>query len=466
RSAERRLTGRARRHLSLLGRGGDPAAARSAEGEVHAALAELEAVRAELRRHHPRIAAAAEPPPLDADGLRRLLDPETTLVQILLGEARSFLWWVTASTIEVHELPPRVQLEALAEEAHRGLRRVAGAGVERRRSLRSLGRLLLGPFADRLADLPADPRDGVRRLAVVADGALHLVPFAALEVPGAGEPLVARREVVRLSSASALATLRRGGNAGASGGETVAVLADPIFGPDDPRLDPGARDRTAEEGSESSARSAIRDSGGRVSGAAGAALEALPRLPQTRGEAEAIARLLPPERRFLALGAEASRALVVDGSLRPFSILHFASHGFVDPRVPELSGLVLSRFDAEGREIDGFLGLHDVAHLELEAGLVVLSGCRTALGKAVGGEGWIGLGRGFHYAGVPRVVSSLWQVRDQAAAHLMAHFYRALLEEGRAPAAALRTAQLALREERRFRDPYYWAAFVLEGDWR
>ena len=98
--------------------------------------------------------------------------------------------------------------------------------------------------------------------------------------------------------------------------------------------------------------------------------------------------------------------------------------------------------------------------------LPILSGCGTALGKHIRGEGLVGLTRGFMYAGVPRVVASYWQVRDQATAELMARFYHAMLVEDLPPAAALRAAQLALRQERRFRDPFYWAAFVLQGDWR
>ncbi|HKV11643.1 MAG TPA: CHAT domain-containing protein, partial [Thermoanaerobaculia bacterium] len=97
---------------------------------------------------------------------------------------------------------------------------------------------------------------------------------------------------------------------------------------------------------------------------------------------------------------------------------------------------------------------------------VVLSGCQTALGREVRGEGLIGLTRGFQYAGAARVVASLWRVEDRATAALMTLFYRAMWEEGLSPAAALYRAQNRLRGERRWRDPYFWAGFILEGDWR
>jgi len=127
---------------------------------------------------------------------------------------------------------------------------------------------------------------------------------------------------------------------------------------------------------------------------------------------------------------------------------------------------VLSRVDAAGRPRDGYLRPRDVYGLDLDAELVVLSGCRTALGREVRGEGLLGLTRGFLYAGAARVVASLWWVDDRATAELMARFYRGLWAERRRPADALRRARLALAAERRFRDPFYWGPFVLQGDWR
>jgi CHAT domain-containing protein len=111
------------------------------------------------------------------------------------------------------------------------------------------------------------------------------------------------------------------------------------------------------------------------------------------------------------------------------------------------------------------LSLGDIYNLELGADLVVLSGCETALGREIRGEGLVGLTQGFLYAGARRVVASLWRVEDRATAELMGRLYRGLLQEGLRPAAALRQAQLAIAAERRWRDPYFWAPFVLQGDW-
>jgi CHAT domain-containing protein len=131
-----------------------------------------------------------------------------------------------------------------------------------------------------------------------------------------------------------------------------------------------------------------------------------------------------------------------------------------------LSGLVLSLVDEGGRQQDGFLRLQDIYNMRLSADLVVLSACRTALGRQIEGEGLVGLTRGFMYAGVPRVVASLWQVDDSATAELMREFYRGIFKEGLRPAAALRAAQRKIAAEPRWAAPFFWAGFTLEGEWR
>ena len=127
---------------------------------------------------------------------------------------------------------------------------------------------------------------------------------------------------------------------------------------------------------------------------------------------------------------------------------------------------MLSLVDASGKPIDGFLRLHEIYNLDLDADLVVLSACSTALGKEVNGEGLIGLTRGFMYAGASRVVSSVWNVDDRASARLMPRFYTAMLARGRSPASALREAQLSLLRDPRWANPHYWAAFGLQGEWK
>jgi CHAT domain-containing protein len=191
----------------------------------------------------------------------------------------------------------------------------------------------------------------------------------------------------------------------------------------------------------------------------------LGRLPSTGYEADAIAKLVPGDRRLVASGFAANRDAVLN-SLETFRYIHFATHGLVDSRYPGLSALVLSQFDDHGQPRDGYLRLNDIYNLKLSADLVVLSACDTALGREVRGEGLIGLAQGFMAAGARSLVASLWQVPDRATAELMTRFYGYMLNEGLKPAEALRNAQRWTATQPRFRDPYFWGGFVLVGDWR
>ncbi len=160
---------------------------------------------------------------------------------------------------------------------------------------------------------------------------------------------------------------------------------------------------------------------------------------------------------------------MLSGRLAGYRYVHFATHGVIDTSRPQLSGLALSLVDGAGNPLtDGFLRLHDIYGLHLDADLVVLSACDTALGQEVRGEGLVGLTRGFMYAGARRVVASLWEVQDLATARLMTDFYRGLIEQGLRPAEALRRAQIQIMDDpdQPLEFPYYWAGFVLQGDWR
>ncbi len=395
-------------------------------------LAESHAGLTERRR-------APLPLPASVAEIRReALDGDTLLLEYALGGSRSFLWAVTRDGLAVFELPPRREIEEVARRAYRALssRQTTLEEGPVREALGRLSRMLLQPAAGLLG--------GSRRLLVVPDGALHYIPFAALPAPGSGEPLAATHEVVSSPSASALVVERRGlaGRRPAPG--TLAVVADPVFDAGDPRI-----------AGRSSADPAPQRGADRFR-----------RLPYSRREAEALLALVPPERRLSALGFAASRETVLSGRLAGYRIVHFASHGVLDPANPDLSRLVLSQVDERGRPRDGSVRARELYALSLPADLVVLSACRTALGQEVRGEGLIGLTRGFQHAGARAVLVSLWEVDDQATAELMRLFYREMLHQGRPPAAALRTAQEALRRQERWRPPYFWAGFTLQGDWR
>jgi CHAT domain-containing protein len=130
-----------------------------------------------------------------------------------------------------------------------------------------------------------------------------------------------------------------------------------------------------------------------------------------------------------------------------------------------MSGLILSLIDARGRRQDGYLRIGDIYKLTLAADLVVLSSCDSALGKDMQSEGIIGLPRAFLYAGAKSVIASLWKVNDEATARMMSALY-ARIKNGESPGSALRNAQLEMARDERWRKPYYWAAFAVQGDYR
>ncbi|HET6891757.1 MAG TPA: CHAT domain-containing protein, partial [Pyrinomonadaceae bacterium] len=163
---------------------------------------------------------------------------------------------------------------------------------------------------------------------------------------------------------------------------------------------------------------------------------------------------------------DATRERFLSADLTQYAMLHFATHGYLNPRRPENSGFVLSTVDRNGNNLDGFIGLREIYELRAPVTLVVLSACQTALGKDVRGEGLVGLTRGFMYAGASSVVASLWKVDDEATAELMKVFYSNLLRRGMTPAAALQAAQNSIRSEPRWRAPHFWAGFTLQGEYR
>lgn len=439
-----------RRRLSLLGKGIDSPEVRETAAQLADALEEHGRVEAELRVSSPRYAALTQPRPASVEDIRKeVLDGKALLLEYALGEERSYLWAVTPDSLRAFELPARLKIEEAARRwygalvVHPSEEGYPKAVEEARKAADELSAILLGPVQGMLSGQP---------LLVVGDGALQYLPFGALPIGGA--PLIARHEVVSLPSASALAVLRREVAGRPPAPKTLAVLADPVFRLEDVRMPRTAR-RGIQDGLRASERASEIDP------------RKLPRLQFSKSEAEAIVALVPePQQRLKALGFEATRAVATGGELAQYRMVHIATHGLIDSRRPELSSLVLSLINEKGEPQNGFLRLHDIYNLELQADLVVLSACETALGQEIRGEGLVGLTRGFMYAGASRVLASLWSVDDRATSELMKSFYHHMISRRLSPAAALREAQVEMSKDPRWSSPYYWAGFSLQGEWR
>ncbi len=480
------------RRISLLEEKQSDVPLKTVDQEISDLVKQYEEVEAKIRTSSPEYASLTQPQPLTAQQIRNdLLDRGTVLLEYSLGEERSYVFAVTPEATRTFPLPPRAEIQQAAQHLYQllsahpaGSTSAKTATAEQReleRASANLSDLVLRPIAAQLT---------AKRIVVVADGALQNVPFAMLPEPRAtggaaqpGVPLIVNHEVVNLPSASVLAVLRRQGSARTRPAKTVAILADPVFTRDDPRVSLNAVLKTAASQERPVPATALNAEERSSRGAANVSTDLLTRsaedlglfrkgnlhlsrLLYTRQEAAGILAAFPDKTGMSALDFNASRDTATNAELSHFRIVHFATHGLINNDHPELSGLVFSLVDPNGKQQDGFLQLRDIYNLNLPADLVVLSACETGLGKEISGEGLIGLTRGFMYAGSTRVVASLWNVSDVATAELMGNFYRAMEKDKLPPAAALRTAQIAMWKQKRWNSPYFWAAFQIQGDWK
>lgn len=421
-----------------------------------------------IRRASPQLAALQDPQPLDLQGARETLDPGTVLLSYSVGEERSDLFVVTrGGRLEVYPLV--IGLESLKHdvELFRNLIQDPSPRPDRQSRLAHLGRQLYGTLIE-----PASAAIAAgERVLIAPDGPLHLLPFGALvRTPGA-DPSTPRQFLVEwrplhfVLSSTVYGELKKARRAPADQGERPARVELAAFG--DPRYPPSLSAAPGGPIGDVHLRSAV----------ARGLFDFQP-LPSSRWEVEQIAGLYADAAQTY-LGREATEERVK--SLEPGTrIVHFATHAHVDDRSPLSSAVVLTIPEelGEGRD-NGLLQAWEIfERVRLDADLVVLSACETAVGPDQGGDGLLSLSRAFQYAGARSVVASLWKVADRVTAELMLRFYQRLAA-GEAKDEALRGAQLSLiRDRLALTDgegkpvgkdasaPYFWAGFQIYGDWR
>lgn len=423
RAAERRLSLIQDELADALTRGSDAERLSDLEEARRGAYRAVETAENDIRRSDPRYADIHRPRPLAVEQVQPLLDERTALLEFFLGQRASVLFVVTRERFEAVRLPAADELADRVANLRELIGRPPLAQGALSALIAELTSLLLTPAAEHLRD--------VDQLLVVPDRDLFYLPFEALALPNdpTGGPGGALRRwtIVYLPSAAVLEHFAT--STTADWESEVLLLADPP-----------ARDRLA-----------ATDYDG-----AGSQLlpaEGLAQLPGARYEAQQIAALFQRGADlFVGEGARES-LLKARGAVRPARRLHIASHGHIVDDDPSASFVLLAADD----EDDGLLQMHEVFNLELAAELVVLSGCETALGQQVEGEGLIGLARAFLYAGARELIVSLRPVPDAATAELMVTLYRHLIA-GLAPAEALRRAKLTMLDAGV--EPAVWSAFV------
>jgi CHAT domain-containing protein len=254
-------------------------------------------------------------------------------------------------------------------------------------------------------------------------------------------------------------------------GRAMLIVADPVFNSNDPRAGKTTTPTEAAETRGLGIDSALTDvTGQSVAGAAQSQkMQGLPlaRLTGTRTEAQQISALAKTSggQADVWLDLEASEDNVEARDMSKYRALHIATHGLLNAERPQFTGIVLSLVG--NHNSDGFLRTDEVFNLHLGSPLVMLSACETGLGREKRGEGVMGLTRAFMYAGAPTVGVSLWSVADKSTADLMTDFYKRLFaSDNVSPSAAMRDAQLAMIAGKKFSAPFFWAPFVLVGDWQ
>ncbi|MEH2030291.1 MAG: CHAT domain-containing protein [Nostoc sp.] len=479
--------------------------------EIDELLGQQKELETKIRQSSPKYANLKYPQPLKLPQIQQQLDKDTLLLQYSLGEERSFLWVVSPNSLDTYELPKKQEIEKSAINlfcliSQNSSKPPSVTNKENPctdiktwrtdKAATELSQLILAPVKDKL---------GTKRLVIVADGALQYIPFAALadltpqpttlqgkgekdklpsptrggaggevisgrgidvipNMPASGnnfnyQPLFVNHEIVNLPSASTIAIQRQELNARKQAPKTLAIFADPVYNATDTRVtDAQNKQQNKQESIDIELeRSALNRSGD---------TSLFERLLGTRTEAETILKLVPDYNSLQAFDFDANYTLATSSSLNQYRILHFATHGFVNDENPELSGIVLSLVDKQGKNIRGYLRLEDLFNLDYPADLIVLSACETGLGKEIQGEGLVGLTRGLMYAGAERLVVSLWQVSDEGTSVFMQEFYKQMLQQGKPANQALRETQLKMWHQEKWRNPNYWAAFTFLGEWR
>jgi CHAT domain-containing protein len=460
------------------------------EAELERLAAEFESLEKQIKAASPRLNSLVHTRALTLEEVQRqVLDDETALVEYSLGEQSSYLWVITRQNAAVFKLPAGSTMDQLAMDLRAQLipprlqRRNVGVDVPTADQQRGLGLSTAAPGLNatdtaafsrashafyKVALAPAASMIGNRRLVIVADGALNFVPFEALVTTERGgdysslDYLIKTNKVSYAPSASVTAAVRDQKRAV---GRNILLVADPVFSANDPRMQTGSSANRVEVTRGLGLDSAVADVNGPASQSSGPLR--LPRLAGTRIEAEQIGRLAKAsgEQGDLWLDLGANEDDLKHRDIQSYRVLHVATHGVLDATRPQFSGLVLSLVGNKSDD-DGFLRTSEVFNLRLGAPLVMLSACESGLGKVKRGEGVTGLSRAFMYAGATTVGVTLWSVADKPTAELMTDFYQRLLRPNPSPSDAMREAQLAMISGKKYSAPYYWAPFVLVGEWK
>lgn len=447
----------------LLSQNVDKSEIEKLDNEIDELDHELEEIKARLKQESPVYSAIKNPTPFDvAEFQKNILDEKSLLLEFSFGEEESYLWLIGKMETGVFVLPARGRIEAKIQTLRELLSaremikdesietyqaRIAQADKDYWIAAKELSRDLFGQVADKFAE---------NRLIIVPDGKLKYFPVSALPLPDAEseEPILLSHEVVYEPSASTLFILTNNKNQLPT--KDLLVFSDPVFSENDPRI------LTKEKTEENSNSETILTEKYRFA----ESLNTLERLEASKKEADSIVNIIGASNTDNFSGFSANRERLFNTQIGNYKIIHFATHGLLNEERPELSGIVLSRFNEQGQKLEEFVRLQDIYGLKLNSDLVVLSACETGIGKEIRGDGLMSLNNAFLQVGAKSVMSSLWKVEDGATLELMKNFYAFMANENITPSKALQKAKIKMRRDERYKSPFYWAAFTVQGNFR
>ena len=367
------------------------------------------------------------------------IEKNTVILEYSLGDSSSHLWVISSDKYKMIKLPDRKTLQELVETFRFS---ILNPDQDNKAFLQQSGQNLYKYLIQ-----SAEPYISRKsNLVILPDGVLNYVPFQVLITDPPDKQsdqtyteisyLVKKYPISYGQSSSVLMNLieeRHQETDSQQKLKDLIAFGDPVY------INNGSDNNTSRSG--------------------------FKRLEHSGNEVESIVGFFKAGMTDIYLRENASEENVKQNNrLSEYRYIHFACHGQMDEKNPEKSSLVLSQ-DSPSSE-DGFFQASEISVLKLNANLAVLSACQTGLGKLIRGEGMIGLSRSFMYAGTPSVVVSLWSVSDISTSILMKKFYENLIRKGLTKAEALHLAQISMIKDEKYAHPFFWAPFVLTGDWQ
>ncbi len=389
-------------------------------------------IEEQIKISSPKLASLKYPKPLNLKSILSLLDNKELFLSYLISEKKIYLFSIlklkTSYKFEVYEIS--IDKKKIIQEIN-FLRYLLRDPLSDKKLLEkkaeNLYRILLKPAKREIKK--------AKVLIICPDGPLHYLPFSVIKI-SKDKYLVEEKAIINVSSGTVLSEIR---NIESNIIDSIIAFGNPLYPKGDKKsYDPFVLAVVKRE---------------------------LSPLPKTKEEVEEIEKLYKPYAKvYTEEKAIEENAKAIGKEIK---YLHFACHGILDERFPLNSGLALTIPEKleEGKE-NGLLQAWEVFEdIRIKADLVALSACETGLGEEMGGEGLIGLTRAFQYAGAKTILSTLWSVFDESTAILMRNFY-SNLKAGKGKAEALRVSQTEMIKSKNYFHPFYWAGFVLNGDWK